>query len=467
MKKYSIIAALVIFAACGRGPDQAVITGQVNNPQGEKVEIFYVTNLANNDTEMVEVELDVNNRFEAVIPLIDPRFVNLRTSQRLIPLFVEPGADIQVVLDGSNRESIPVVSGEKSLESSLLVAYEAEVGSQYSYVMTLREAGNHTPEEFVEHAWMIYEEKIGYLESDHRYNELAQPFIDGMHTNILYDTYGLLLEYPAAARRFGQLEALELPANYYDFIEDAVVSNDDLVSSRPYFSFMVNYLRHYISENRVEGESRPMTRLQFDHARELFSGKIRDMIMAQQVNSGLNFGNFQDGLDMYHELVALSPTGKVLEMIEKEYETVMALAPGSPAPGFTLTDINGAEVSLDDFLGKVVYLDFWASWCGPCMQQVPYARELKKRMADQEDFVFLYISVDTDEQAWRNKVAEENIQGVHLNVSGFAQDVPRSYNLKGVPTFYLIGRDGLIFDNRPPRPSHDNVDEVLLSALAQ
>ncbi len=101
------------------------------------------------------------------------------------------------------------------------------------------------------------------------------------------------------------------------------------------------------------------------------------------------------------------------------------------------------------------------------MQQVPYARELKKRMEDHDDLVFLYISVDTDELAWRNKVADENIRGVHLNVPGFAHDVPQNYNLRGVPTFYVIGRNGRIFDNRPPRPSNPRVDEVLLSALAQ
>ncbi len=467
MKKYFIIALMAALAACSTPADHTTITGQVQNPQGESIEIFYVTNLASNDTEMVKVELDENNRFEAVLPLKDARFVNLRGSQRLIPLFLEPGAEINVVFDGSNRESIPVISGDKSLESSLLAAYDIEIASRYSYVLTLREAANYTPEEFVDHAWTIYEEKISYLESDHRYHELSQTFIDGMHTNILYDTYGLLLEYPAAARRFGQQTELILPDGYFDFLEDAVVSNDNFVLSRPYFTFMVNYLRHHIAENRASDEIRPMTRLQFDFARELFTGEIRDMIMVQQVTSGLNFGSFQDGLDMYNEFVAMRPSEKLRKVAEKEYDIVMALAPGQPAPEFTLTDINGKEVSLSDFLGKVVYLDFWASWCGPCMQQVPYARELKKRMADQDDLVFLYISVDTDQQAWRNKVAEENIQGVHLNVSGFAQDVPQSYNLKGVPTFYIIGRDGLIFDNRPPRPSHANIDEVMLAALNQ
>ena len=140
--------------------------------------------------------------------------------------------------------------------------------------------------------------------------------------------------------------------------------------------------------------------------------------------------------------------------------------PGKPAPDFTLLDINGNEVSLSDFRGKVVYLKFWASWCGPCMRQVPPAAELKKRMANQPDLVFLYVSIDTDNNAWRSTVDAHGITGIHMVTPGRERGAPALYQVKWIPTFYIIGRDGNIFDNRPPQPSEPNVDEVLLRALA-
>jgi thiol-disulfide isomerase/thioredoxin len=115
----------------------------------------------------------------------------------------------------------------------------------------------------------------------------------------------------------------------------------------------------------------------------------------------------------------------------------------------------------------VVYLDFWASWCGPCMREMPYFRELKERLADQEDLVYLYISIDTDEQAWRNSVERNQITGVHLNTPGRERGVPAMYNVKWIPSFFIIGRDGNIYDNRPPKPSDPEIDQALLEALAQ
>ncbi len=464
MKNVVFLLVAFLLMACGR-PDSVTITGQVNNPDGETVEVFYFKNLATNERESVEVTLDEENKFKAVLPLHEPGFISLRASRRVVPLYMEPGNAIHIVMDGSKPESIPVISGDAALESGLLAAYDTELARHRSYFLALRDNAGMAPAEFVDYAWGLYDEKMGYLESDHRYEELSGHFMDQMHLNILYDTYGLLFEFPNYARRYRD-EEVELPEDYYDFLEEAVVSRDEYVTSRPYVSFMTLYLRHRVTEAWSEEETRGMTRMQFDYAGELFSGKLRDMIMSQQVVSGLNFGSFEEGLQMYEAFLALNPSAQMRQLVKDEHAVVMQLAPGAEAPGFTLTDIDGNEVSLSDFLGKVVYLDFWASWCGPCLQQIPHARELKKRMADQDDLVFLYISVDTDEQAWRNKVAEENIQGVHLNVAGFAHDVPQSYNLKGVPTFYLIGRDGKIFDNRPPRPSFEDVDEVLAKALA-
>ncbi|HAJ99238.1 MAG TPA: hypothetical protein DCM62_04360 [Bacteroidales bacterium] len=100
------------------------------------------------------------------------------------------------------------------------------------------------------------------------------------------------------------------------------------------------------------------------------------------------------------------------------------------------------------------------------MREVPFAKELKKRMENQADLVFLYISVDVDDAAWRSTVEQHQIQGVHLNVPGFEHEVPKAYNLQGVPTFFLIGRDGTIISNSPPRPSNPAIDQVLLDALA-
>ena len=69
---------------------------------------------------------------------------------------------------------------------------------------------------------------------------------------------------------------------------------------------------------------------------------------------------------------------------------------------FTLKTDLGKHVNLDDFIGKILYIDIWASWCGPCRKQFPYSKELKHKFSKrQQKIKFIYISIDNDYEKWK------------------------------------------------------------------
>ncbi len=476
MKKTSIFLLSLLMLACAqpdqkeeKQPDPVMISGQVENPADQVMEVFYYTDFITNNTVSKEVVLGENNDFAFELQLDEPQYVYFRIPRRTVTLYLRPEADINLVFDASNMDVLPMVTGDKAEESIFLLSYNADVERKYGQMTRMNKSRDKEPADFRSFAEDVYHEKQTYLENHELYHALDSAFLSLMQSNIRYEKLNMLMDYPAMRAYMKESDVpVVLPDDYYAFLEQENLFDDQHVRSRPYYNFLNKYLHHYLDAyvDREEMETAGYERMRFDTARSLFSGKTKELVMAEVVISALSFGDFGVAEQLYEEYAGLAD-GWPLSVAESEYEIIAALAPGMPAPGFTLTDIEGEEVSLDDFLGKVVYLDFWASWCGPCMQQVPHARQLKKRMHDQEDLVFLYISVDTDEDAWRRTVEEQEIAGVHLNVRGFGHEVPDSYNLKGVPTFYLIGRDGRIVDNRPPRPSHDNIDEVLLAALEE
>ena len=100
-------------------------------------------------------------------------------------------------------------------------------------------------------------------------------------------------------------------------------------------------------------------------------------------------------------------------------------------------------MSLSQFRGKVVLLDFWASWCGPCIGDLPYFRQIKEKTADQP-VVFLDLSLDTDEAAWRKAIEKHGIEGVHVRAHGFYSDPAKSYNINGIPSYFLVDSKGVI-----------------------
>ena len=122
------------------------------------------------------------------------------------------------------------------------------------------------------------------------------------------------------------------------------------------------------------------------------------------------------------------------------------------APEFTYTDINGNEVSLSDFRGKLVYMDIWATWCGPCKMQIPALKKLEEKYKN-EDIVILSVSIDPekDKGKWKQMVKDEQLKGVQL-YAGAESNFPMDYQVEYIPRFVLISAKGDILMDNAPQP---------------
>ena len=117
---------------------------------------------------------------------------------------------------------------------------------------------------------------------------------------------------------------------------------------------------------------------------------------------------------------------------------------GHIAPDFSVRDKDNNLVSLSDFTGKVVLVEFWASWCSYCIAEIP---NLNKMYEDyqSENFELIGISLDTDPDEWLKKVQDKNIQYTQLNdPGGFSSDVALSYEVSSIPKMVLVNEEGYI-----------------------
>ncbi|WP_324670828.1 TlpA disulfide reductase family protein [Hymenobacter sp. GOD-10R] len=159
----------------------------------------------------------------------------------------------------------------------------------------------------------------------------------------------------------------------------------------------------------------------------------------------------------------------VASTIRQALRSTEHLRRGDLAPVFTLQDASGKRVSLQDFRGKVVYLDFWYSSCAPCLAEAPAAVKLKKQFMGR-DVVFLYISIDRKADDWQKALARHPLtspNSVHLLDPG-GYKASANYGVGGFPSYWIIGRDGRIRQGAAPRPSAGaETVAVLEQALAQ
>ena len=165
-------------------------------------------------------------------------------------------------------------------------------------------------------------------------------------------------------------------------------------------------------------------------------------------------------------LVAMdnNDTEMLFKFIAGQYSKAskMAKLKGTPSPKFTnYENYNGGTTSLDDLKGKFVYIDVWATWCGPCKVEIPYLKEVEKEFHDK-NIAFVSISVDKlgAYEAWKKMIAEKEMGGIQLFAgtdSKFAED----YQIDGIPRFILIDDKGNIVNPDAPRPSNPKLKEVL------
>jgi peroxiredoxin len=119
-------------------------------------------------------------------------------------------------------------------------------------------------------------------------------------------------------------------------------------------------------------------------------------------------------------------------------------AVGAKAPNFSQADTAGKTVTLGQFSGSVVLVDFWATWCSPCVSDIPNMRALWGRYRDQ-GLVIVSVSLDADLNAWRTFIRQSRLDWVQVSDGRYVNNTAaRQYGVDAIPQKYLIGKDGKV-----------------------
>lgn len=188
--------------------------------------------------------------------------------------------------------------------------------------------------------------------------------------------------------------------------------------------------------------------------------------------------NFDSILTSYKDLdsslvvLANNQNNQMFDYFNKNYANNKKMGKGKPSPKFEdYLDFKGGKKSLDSFKGKYVYIDVWATWCGPCIREIPSLQKLEKEYHNKN---IEFVSISTDEsrrsggsweaaeKKWRNFVKDRNMSGVQL-WSGQDFSFQQAYQISGIPRFILIDPQGNIVDANAPRPSDPRLKQLFNS----
>lgn len=207
---------------------------------------------------------------------------------------------------------------------------------------------------------------------------------------------------------------------------------------------------NYQVEQFVLSQSEPL--------REIFwaSMVMNEMVMLS--------GGYEVSERLVNQFVAEYPQSIHLPNMLEDLRDLERLKAGAIVSNFEFKTTNGDMIKLSDFQDKIIYLDLWASWCGPCIQTFKTKTpDFERKLTGLEDIVLMYVSVDEKEESWKNYLDKNPMNGVHLFAGkGFEADIMRYFKVWGIPRYLILNKGNRIYQVNAPRPG-DEAYEALIS----
>ncbi|HET8753302.1 MAG TPA: TlpA disulfide reductase family protein [Salinimicrobium sp.] len=169
--------------------------------------------------------------------------------------------------------------------------------------------------------------------------------------------------------------------------------------------------------------------------------------------------------EIYERVMAVSSDEEFKDELSDKFEKIQKLQEGNPSPTFTYENHAGGETALTDLQGKYVYIDVWATWCGPCLAQIPALKEVEEEYKGKNiHFVSLSIDTDEDYEKWKKMVNEKELGGIQVIAdNAWESDFVEDYAIDGIPRFILLDPEGNIVSADAPRPTMPELRELFES----
>ncbi|WP_460553273.1 TlpA family protein disulfide reductase [Ferruginibacter profundus] len=190
--------------------------------------------------------------------------------------------------------------------------------------------------------------------------------------------------------------------------------------------------------------------------------QIKDWLQATAVIEKLKQVSDKQLLENFKPEIKTIKTAAYRNAVNITLNTLLQFGKGDIAADFTATDTNGKAISLSSFKGKVIYIDLWATWCGPCMQEMPHYETLKEKYAGNPGIVFISLSVDDNETLWKASVSARKATGNQWLIN---RNKLNAYNIVGIPRTLLINKDFKMVDMNAPLPSSKKITGIIDALL--
>jgi thiol-disulfide isomerase/thioredoxin len=320
----------------------------------------------------------------------------------------------------------------------------------------------------------VTQKEFQFLDSVRSLYNLPDWFYDYEMAEIKYAGIGFKTNMPAINRLCHMLKD-SLPDNYFDFVNKSTIDDKSATRSTKYYMFLDSYFTRNLSYDQVNLLS-GFDRIQainnhiLSTSRDVISSDIQAIYYKYLFSSAIRYLNDSTkidslaviyGIDDYKDLISLKST-----RTEQTFK-VLYLENGDLIPEFQATDERDSLYSIRDFSNKIIYLNFWATWCGPCIQNMKNLNALISN-SNNKDIYFINVCLDSEKDKWRIALKKHNIQGTNLySTETESNQLKAIFNINGIPHYTLIGKNNILFENKTDKAPYvsEKINRLIASPL--
>jgi len=420
-------------------------------------------------------------QFEIQTSIDKPVIAEISGQNFRLPLYVEPGDEMTLNIPEGATTLVNTLSGKGASHNEFFQMFYTRYGSEFSDSASESQMKLLSLDAFEKHLFDTRNSQYKFATTFEGWKSYSPEFRQFILNEINYHYWKELLAYPIinANKDTKILTVSPIPDVMIESLDTVKVNNESALIGSSYRDFIKYYIVYMTSKangfKKFKDYSTSADRKSLV-AREKLEGKVFTYWLARytleecatlsQIMAKKLFDMLKDADSekMYYAAVTKECDRKILAAKANKPEQAKESGKQANAdPG--LVDMNFKPVSLSSLKGKVVYIDFWASWCGPCRMMMPYSKQMHDKLTDKQkkDIVFLYISIDADTAAWKRGIHSMSMEGIQwISPGNWSSKACKYFQINSIPRYMIMNKKGEVVDINAKRPADPAVLEELI-----